>query len=84
MKRNTAYFIIIVSSLLLFSCSNEEEIYPSVKESITIEMPVSIEITSGKANQAKTRAADDTGSTMVPGTCDVMKCYYLFLAAKIL
>lgn len=82
MKRNTAYFIIIVSSLLLFSCSNEEEIYPSVKESITIEMPVSIEITSGKASQAKTRAADDTGSTMVPGTCDVNEVLLLVFSGE--
>lgn len=82
MKRNTAYFIIIVSSLLLFSCSNEEEIYPSVKESITIEMPVSIEITSGKASQAKTRAADDTGSTMVPGTCIVNEVLLLVFSGE--
>lgn len=67
MKKIKTYLIVSIA-LLLSSCSNEE-ILPLPDESKKVEMPVSIEITSGKKGELETRAT----SLKVDGTCDVDK-----------
>jgi len=73
MKREFIYFLLIVP--LLLSCS-KEEIPSSLDSKEKIEMPVSIEITSGKKNESSTRA------DMKPGTCNVDKVLLLIYSGE--
>lgn len=65
MKMKTTYWAILLSSLVLFSCSNEEAI-SLVNEDKLVEIPVTIKIISGNNNQIPTRAEGDDGG-MVEG-----------------
>lgn len=68
MNIKTTYIVLFLSSLMLFSCNNEEMI-PSGNNKELIEMPVTISITSRNTSQIATKVVGDDG--MVEGTSDV-------------
>lgn len=71
MRKLLSYSAIILSLLLLFSCSNEE-IIPSINKE-RIEMPISIEIASSSQTQLESKS----GEVDLTGTCDADKVLLL-------
>lgn len=71
MEKRLAYLILTVSSILLFSCSNEEIIPPMEKD--LVEMPVSIGITPSSQTQLETKATPEE----LAGTCSADKVLLL-------
>lgn len=71
MEKTLAYLILTVSSILLFSCSNEE-IIPAINKDF-VEMPISIGITLSSQTQLETKAMPDE----LAGTCNTDKVLLL-------
>lgn len=77
MMKTLIYVIFAISSLLLFSCNNNEIIYLDDNESV--EMPVSIVIATQSQSQIDTRATDEE----LAGTCNVDKIMLLIYSGAI-
>lgn len=77
MRTRIIYLTILISSVLLFSCNKEEVITPTKKGKM-IEMPVSIEVSSKKADEVETRAVEPT----VAGTCNVDEILLLIYSGE--
>lgn len=76
MTKTFTYLAVLFSSVLLFSCSDEEKYFSIERE--TVEMPVSIAVAPTGQTQLETKATDEE----LAGTCNVDKILLLVYSSS--